>query len=117
LFLFSFFPFPIPENPISYHQAATKPSLSTSKNTQPAIITPVITFSADKGGAGKQMEGKKVGEITHYYSKISVGIIKLTDTLNVGDTIQIKGATTDFEQSVDEMQYDHENIESAEAGQ
>lgn len=62
------------------------------------------------------MAEKKIGEITHYYSNIGVGIIKLSDDLKVGDTIRIMGATTDFEQSVDEMQYDHENIEEAKAG-
>lgn len=62
------------------------------------------------------MEGKKIGEITHYYSNISVGIIKLTDNLNVGDTVNIKGATTDFDQEIVEMQINHENIESAKKG-
>lgn len=62
------------------------------------------------------MAEKKIGEITHYYSNIGVGIIMLSDDLKVGDTIRIMGATTDFEQGVDEMQYNHENIEEAEAG-
>lgn len=61
--------------------------------------------------------GKKVGSIAHFFDKISVGIIKLEDTLKVGDTIQIKGNATDFEQEVSEMQYDHQNIDSAKKGQ
>jgi len=62
------------------------------------------------------MAEKKIGEITHYYSNIDVGIIKLSNDLEVGDTIRIMGATTDFEQSIDEMQQDHENIEKAKSG-
>lgn len=58
----------------------------------------------------------KVGDITHYFSKIGVAIIKLTDTLKVGDTVKFQGNTTDFEQEVKEMQYDHRNIEEASAG-
>jgi len=59
---------------------------------------------------------KKIGEITHYYSNIDVGIIMLSDGLKVGNTIRIMGATTDLEQAVDEMQVNHENIEEAKAG-
>jgi putative protease len=60
---------------------------------------------------------KKVGEVTHYWSKIGVAGIKLTDTLSLGDTIHIKGATTDFVQEVGSMQIEHEDIETAEKGQ
>ncbi|MFQ5808642.1 MAG: hypothetical protein ACE5JM_03395 [Armatimonadota bacterium] len=63
------------------------------------------------------VEGRLVGTITHYFGGISVGIIELTDTLRVGDTIRIKGATTDFTQSVASMQLEHEQVEEAAAGQ
>ena len=63
------------------------------------------------------MAEKKVGEVTHYWRKISVAGIKLTDTLNVGDTIRVLGTTTDFEQIVGSMQIEHENIETAKKGQ
>ena len=46
------------------------------------------------------MEEKEVGKIIHYFRKISVGIIELTDTLRVGDTIHIKGTHDDFTQKV-----------------
>ena len=61
--------------------------------------------------------GKKVGSINHYYDKIGVGIFKLEDALKVGDKVLIKGTTTELEQDITEMQYDHKNIESADAGQ
>jgi len=63
------------------------------------------------------MAEKKVGEITHYWRKINVAGIKLTDNLSVGDAIRIRGATTDFEQAVSSMQIEHQNIETAEKGQ
>lgn len=62
------------------------------------------------------MERQNVGQVTHYYSKIGVAILKLDDTLQVGDRIAIVGATTDLEQNVKSMQVEHENIETAEAG-
>jgi putative protease len=59
----------------------------------------------------------EIGRITHFFSKISVAVIELRKPLKVGDTIAIKGPTTDFEQPVDSMQIEHENVQKAEAGQ
>lgn len=63
------------------------------------------------------MEEKKIGVVSHYFSKVGVGTIKLTDgPLNVGDTVHIKGRTTDLTQKVESMQLEHQNIESAKNG-
>ncbi|MBN2457711.1 translation elongation factor-like protein [Candidatus Woesearchaeota archaeon] len=62
------------------------------------------------------MEETKIGEITHFFSKISVGVIKLSSELKAGDTIHVKGATTDFEQGVDSIQIEHKEIETASPG-
>jgi GTPase len=59
----------------------------------------------------------EVGHVTHFFTRISVAVVELSATLAVGDTILIKGPTTDFEQVVESMQIEHENIERAEAGQ
>ena len=63
------------------------------------------------------MAEKKIGEITHYYTNIGVGIIMLSDALKVGQKVRVMGATTDFEQEIDEMQYNHESIEEGASGQ
>jgi len=62
-------------------------------------------------------ELQEIGKVTHFFSKISVAVIDLTATLSVGDRIRIQGPTTDFEQTVDSMQIEHENVKSAKAGQ
>lgn len=60
---------------------------------------------------------KLIGKITHYFNKISVGIIEITDgELKVGDTIHIKGHTSDFTQPVTSMQLEHASIEKAKKG-
>lgn len=59
----------------------------------------------------------EIGRITHFFSKISVAVIELKATLSVGDTIAIKGPTTDFEQTVDSMQIEHKSVQKAERGQ
>ena len=63
------------------------------------------------------MAEKKLGEITHYFDHISVGIIKVASPIKVGDKVHIKGHTTDFEQEIKEMQLDHGSIETAKKGQ
>jgi len=62
-------------------------------------------------------ELQEVGKITHFFSKIGVAVVDLTATLSIGDRIRIQGPTTDFEQTVDSMQIEHENVETAKAGQ
>jgi len=59
----------------------------------------------------------EIGHVTHFFSKISVAVIELSAPLAVGDTILIKGPTTDFEQVVESMQIEHKNVQRAEAGQ
>ena len=59
----------------------------------------------------------EVGRITHFFSKIDVAVIELKAALSVGDTIAVKGPTTDFEQRVDSMQIEHKNVQRAEPGQ
>ena len=60
---------------------------------------------------------KQVGLVAHYYTNIGVAVVELSDTLQVGDKIHIKGATTDFNQKVASMQIEHNKIEKAEKGQ
>ncbi|MBI3597662.1 MAG: hypothetical protein HY203_10975 [Nitrospirae bacterium] len=59
-----------------------------------------------------------VGVVTHYYSHLSVAVVKLDQgALQVGDTIHIKGHTTDFQQRVESMQVEHQSIQSAQVGE
>lgn len=61
---------------------------------------------------------EEVGKITHYFSKINVGVLELsTGKLQVGDTIHIKGHTTDFYQKVESMQVEHAPVEEAQPGE
>ena len=61
-------------------------------------------------------EGKLIGKITHYFSKIGVAVIELSGTLKVGDTIRIVGGATDFTQTVESMEIEHEKVNEAKAG-
>ena len=62
-------------------------------------------------------EGKLIGEVTHYFGNIGVAVIKLSGPLKVGDEIRIVGGEeTDFNQTVDSMEVDHQKINSAKKG-
>ena len=60
----------------------------------------------------------ELGKVTHYFGKIGVAAIEITqDSLAVGDTIHVKGHTSDFTQHVDSMQIDGQSVEEATVGQ
>jgi len=59
------------------------------------------------------MADTKIGEITHFFDKISVAIIKLEKPLKKGETVKIG----EVEQIVDSMQVDRADIEEGAPGQ
>ena len=62
--------------------------------------------------------GEPIGEVTHFFAHVKAAVIKLKkDTLVAGDTIYIKGSTTNFEQKIKSMQINHAPIEKASKGQ
>jgi len=63
------------------------------------------------------MPMNEVGEIIHMFPKIGVAVVKVTGTLKKGDQIVIKGTGTDFEQVVESMQIDKQEVEEANDGQ
>lgn len=62
------------------------------------------------------MAEKEIGEVSNYFEHVNAAAIKLKSPLKVGDTIQIKGGETDFEQAVESMQLDHKSVDKAKKG-
>ena len=62
------------------------------------------------------MQEKEIGTVTHYYGRLSVGIVELRDFLKIGDTVHIKGHTDDFTETVKTMQIEHADVTEAKAG-
>ena len=62
------------------------------------------------------MAEKRIGEVFTYYSHIGVIAIDLKAPLKIGDTIHVKGNTTDFTQKVDSMQIEGKNVQKAKKG-
>ena len=66
----------------------------------------------------KIVKEKRIGKITHFFGKIKVGVIKLTDTLVVGDEIIVKTKLEEkFKQKVSSMEIDGKKVKKAKKGQ
>ena len=61
---------------------------------------------------------ERIGSVIRFFDKTSVAAIKLDfGELSLGDTVRIKGPSTDFTQTVDVMEFDHQPVQKALRGQ
>ena len=60
----------------------------------------------------------EIGAVRHFFDKISVVVIELTaGELAIGDTIHIKGHTTDVTSKVETLQIEQDKLTKAVKGQ
>lgn len=60
---------------------------------------------------------QEVGFVEHWFSKAMVAGIKITNgPLKVGDTIHIKGHTSDFKMTITSMQINNKEVQEALTG-
>jgi len=77
-----------------------------------------------KKPAKKKVQRKKaikkeqlIGAVTHFFPKVKAAVIKIKkDGIGIGDTLHIKGHTTDFMQKVGSIQIDNAPIKRAKKG-
>ncbi|MCH7636890.1 MAG: translation elongation factor-like protein [Proteobacteria bacterium] len=63
------------------------------------------------------MSETKIGTVTHYFTHLHVAAVEIADgELHIGDTIRIKGHTSDFIQKVDSMELEHKPVDVAKPG-
>ncbi|MBN1405380.1 MAG: hypothetical protein JW946_02550 [Candidatus Omnitrophica bacterium] len=67
--------------------------------------------------ADKEVKEVKIGEITHFFPHVNAAVVKLKSALTEGDTVHIKGHSTDFTEQVTSMQIDNKPIKAAKKGQ
>ncbi len=91
-----------------------KASSPKSKSSQPKKTVALAPLAPK---APPAIPGEKfIGEVEDYYGKISVVALTLKDSLAVGDSIHILGHTTDYVQTVDSMQINHDPVKAAKKG-
>lgn len=60
---------------------------------------------------------KPIGEVTHFYDKICVAVVRFDQGIEVGEEICFEGPKREFSQVLKSMQYEHESIQKAKKGQ
>lgn len=66
---------------------------------------------------GISMDELPIGRITHYFPRINVAAVEVTEEeLRLGDTIRVLGATSNFTQRVRSMEIEHVPVETARVG-
>ena len=59
---------------------------------------------------------QEAGKVIHYYDKLGVAVVRLSESLEAGDMIKVARGETDFEMKVGSMQIDHKEVNVAKAG-
>ncbi|MEA3492792.1 MAG: hypothetical protein U9R38_00205 [Candidatus Margulisiibacteriota bacterium] len=99
-------------------KAVKKKKSVKKKKTVKRKKTPKRKKSPKKKAKAKaQAKEKLIGNIEHFFSKISVAAIKLKSPLTVGDMIHIVGPHNDFIQRIDSIQIEHKGVQKAKKGQ
>ncbi|HXC61664.1 MAG TPA: EF-Tu/IF-2/RF-3 family GTPase [Nitrospiria bacterium] len=105
------------KHPVKKKRAAKKPTPKKAMMKRAApkpSARPMAKAPSVEAPAG----GKPVGKVIHYYTLLSVAIVELIQgTLRVGDTIHLKGHTTNFKQTVESMEIEHQRVTEAAPGQ
>ncbi|OGF65933.1 hypothetical protein A3I27_01745 [Candidatus Giovannonibacteria bacterium RIFCSPLOWO2_02_FULL_43_11b] len=63
------------------------------------------------------MADEIIGKVTHFYDKLGVAVVKLTDKLSTGDKIKVVKGDNEFTDVVVSMQINQESVSSAKAGE
>jgi len=107
---------PVKKKPAKKKVAKRKPARRPAAKKRPAK-TPAVKRPAPPPTPAVPPGEQPIGRVVHYYSHLGVAVISLDKgPLQVGDTIHIKGHTTDFRQRVESMQVEHESITKAVPG-
>lgn len=105
------------KKPVAKKRPVKKPA-AAKPVMKPAALKPSAPPMAKPPAVEAPIGGQPVGKVVHYYTHLSVAIVELVQgMLRVGDTIHIKGHTTDFKQTVESMEIEHQKVTEATPGQ
>lgn len=112
---------PAAKKPAKKKSAPKKPAKKAVAKKKPAKKAPAKKKPAAKKPAAQKAEPKApkpIGRVTHYFDKLEVAVIQLVPgkSLKVGDSIRIEGGETDFTQTIESLQVEHESVDKVKAG-
>lgn len=97
--------------------AKAKPVGKKAVPSKPTMVTPGPPSGSIPPVEEPAQNEVAAGIVTHYYSHLGVAVIQVNKgEIKTGDTIHIKGHTTDFTQTIESMEFEHKHIEVASAG-
>lgn len=95
-----------------------KRSPSTPKRATAATRAKPAAPSSSKRESIAAGFPRPIGVIAHFFPHAGAGIVAIDEgEVQVGDTVHIRGHTTDFYQRIDRIEIDRQPIEVARAGQ
>jgi putative protease len=96
----------------------TKPTSDKVPSKRQAMVQPGPPPGSIPPVEEPSLHEEAIGVVTHYYSHLGVAVVQLNKgSLKTGDRIRITGHTTDFAQTVASMEYEHQHVDQASAGQ
>jgi hypothetical protein len=106
------------KKPVTRRAAPIKKPTPARKG-RPVSPTPRPAAPAAPPAAPVPLAGEeRVGVVTHYFSQISVAIVRLeSGSLRLGETIHITGHTSDFRQRIESLQLEHQPVSEVNVGQ
>ncbi len=100
-------------------KGAKKPVKKTVKKAvrkKPVLKKRTVAKRRPAAKKAVKKEGNLIGLITHYFPHVQAAVIKLKAPLAMGETVKIKGHTTDLTQIITSMQIDRVDISNAKKG-
>lgn len=94
----------------------TKKKKIITKRKTNKVAKRVIAKKITKKVSKPIKKDKVIGNIVHYFRKIKVAVIKVKDTLKVGDRIRITGGEVDFIQKIESMEIDGKKVKKVLKG-
>jgi hypothetical protein len=58
----------------------------------------------------------RIGKVIHYYNRIGVAVLSITENLKTGDVVHILGRTSDLVQTATSLEIEHHKVKSAGPG-
>src|SRR6267142_1564472 len=93
--------------------SAKRPPTKAAKKSKPSKKAKKRAAAPPKPGVIAPVNGVLLGFVEDYFAKIGVIALTLKSPVAVGQKMQVLGHTTNFEQSVDSMQIDHNPVTQA----
>jgi hypothetical protein len=104
--------------PIKKAVRKTKPASDRVLSKGPVIVQPGPPPGSIPPVEEPSLLEEAIGIVTHYYSHLGVAVVQVNKgSLKTGDRIHIIGHSTDFTQTVASMEYEHQHVDLASAGQ